>query len=48
MIKIQGNQIKPLEDLLSNRYKVPIQYIKSVDKCPSKEENNFELKIIIN
>ena len=38
MVEIQGNQIKAMEDILTEKYKVPKKYITAEDKCGGKKK----------
>ncbi len=38
LVKVQGQQIKAIEDILVERYKIPKKYIKSIDNCGGKKK----------
>ena len=41
LVKVQGQQIKAIEDILVERYKIPKKYIKSIDNCGGKKKKLY-------
>ena len=37
-VEVQGNQIKALDDILTDKYKIPKKYITIEDKCGGKKK----------